>query len=135
MEENLNTYLSEVELTEAPSELLIKEFVHSVDFKLPSDYLDFISKSNGAEGPVGQNSYLILLSIEELMNDYKVYQTDLFFPDYFVFGQDAADTAYVIEKKTSHIHAIGFLANSETDPPEFCGTNFLEFLRYLYNRK
>lgn len=134
MDENLIFYLSEMELNEPPNELLVGEFKNSADFELPSDYLDFMSKSNGGEGPVGKNSYLILVPMEEIMNDYKVYQTELFFPDYFVFGKDAADTAYVFEKKTSHIYAIGFLANLETDPPIFCGANFLEFFRYLYNQ-
>jgi len=104
-----------------------------VDFSFPQDYVDFLSEFNGGEGPIGENSYLILWSANDLLPNNTGYDFESFAPGYFVIGQDAADTAYAIKKSDGMIYEFGFLANLETDPVKFCGSTFAEFIKYLYD--
>jgi len=90
---------------------------------------------NGGEGEIGENSWLCLFPIEELASineNYKILMLQI--PDYFLFGKDAADTGYAFHKNKKSIHAFGLMSNFETDPIEFCGNNFVEFLEYLYTQ-
>lgn len=111
---------------------LFNEVISVLNFNLPADYLEFIENYNGGEGQIGKNGYLMLWPIENLLPYNNEYQFDVYAPKYFVFGKDAADTAFAFDKSDSAIWEFGFLANLETDPPKFCGKTFTDFLQYLY---
>lgn len=115
------------------------EIIHNVqnelDFELPNDYLSIMKDFNGGEGEIGDNSWLNLYPIEELVNvnnDYQFLMEQI--PDYFLFGKDAADTGFAFRKFNKTIHSFGLMSNFKTDPIEFCGNDFAEFLEYLYNQ-
>ncbi|MBR7007730.1 MAG: SMI1/KNR4 family protein [Ruminococcus sp.] len=55
---------------------------------LPKDYLEFMHKHNGGEGPVGENAYLQLTALEELEQfneDYGIFER---LSGIFIFGTD-----------------------------------------------
>jgi len=117
------------------SEQLIDMVRGKIDFVLPDDYIEVIKNYNGGEGEIGANGWLCLFPIEELIEintSYKFLMSEI--ADYFMFGKDAADTGYAFHKKNQTIHSFGLMSDFETDPIEFCGNNFLEFLEYLYNQ-
>lgn len=117
------------------SEELIAETQRNLDFVLPQDYLSVMREFNGGEGEIGDGSYLILLKMENLIlmnSDYEFLMQEI--PDYFLFGKDAADTAFAFHKKQHSYHSFGFLSDFRTDEIEFCGNNFEEFLEHLSNR-
>lgn len=110
----------------------IEEVINKCDFPFPQDYIDFLSEVGGGEGPIGRNNYLIIWPSCDLLNNNADYASFSFAIDYFLIGQDAADTAYAIKKSDGMIYEFGFLTNLNTDPAKRCGTNFLDFIRYLY---
>ena len=106
--------------------------VKGFDFNFPESYLSIMRIFNGGEGEVGSESWLLLFPIDELQGvneDYDFLMSEI--PDYFLFGKDAADTGYAFHKKNGTFHSFGLMSNFETDPIDFHGNNFLEFLEYL----
>ncbi len=101
-------------------------------FTFPGDYVEVIKEFNGGEGTVGKRGHLILYSLEEVIRsneNLKVLMAEI--PDYFLFGQDMADTGYAFHRYNRTIHGFGMMSNFTTDPIEFLGNNFTEFLEYL----
>ena len=112
---------------------LINEVQNKLDFLLPIDYIDVIKKLNGGEGDIGENSWLKLYPIEDLIQVNKDYTLLLEqIPDYFLIGKDAADTGYAFHKHKGTYHSFGLMSNFKTDSINFCGNNFLEFIKYIY---
>jgi SMI1 / KNR4 family (SUKH-1) len=136
MNEKLKYYLNDIEKNDiGASDILIKDIQQQLDFKLADDYIDLLKEINGGEGEVGENSWLYFFPIQDLIetnNNYLFLMKEI--PDYFLFGKDAADTGYAFHKQNQTIHSFGLMSNFKTDPIEFCGNNFLEFLEYLYNQ-
>lgn len=114
-----------------PNEL--KAFLLQIEFTPPADYLDFIKEHNGAEGAIGNNQYLKLWRSEDLVKLNIDYEVDRYAPGYFIFGSNLGGTAYAFNKKSSSIVAFEFIGMLMDDDAIFCGTNFTEFLKYLYH--
>jgi hypothetical protein len=135
MNEGIKYYLSNILHNGEASAELIKSVQANIDFTLPEDYISLMKEFNGLEADVGENGYLILWPIETLVsfnNNFDLLMKKI--PDYFLFGQDAADTGYAFHKQRLSYHAFGFMSDFNTDPIEFCGDSFTEFLIYLYNQ-
>lgn len=116
------------------SEESIEALRTAVDFELPVGYISLMKEFNGGEGEVGENSWLTLFPVEELVVIQKDY--DLLLrkvPHYFLFGKDAADTGYAFHKKNQTFHSFGLMSNFKTDTIENCGNTFYDFIEYLYN--
>jgi SMI1 / KNR4 family (SUKH-1) len=129
---NTEEYLYDFEkLKERVPESTIAKLQAELDFELPKDYLEVIRWYNGSEGEVGKG-YLILLPISDLVKaNQDCYYLVNGSPGYFLFGQNAATTAYIFSKNKSTYHEVEFISGSE-DSLVFCGNSFLEFLEYLY---
>ncbi len=117
-EEDINYYLQEIQ--------------SRFNFQFPSDYIEFIMRYNGSEGEVGESGWLILFKASELLlfnesNKSLMLQV----PEYFIFGKDAADTAYAFHKFNQTYHSFGFLSDFAVDEIQFCGNNIEEFLKYI----
>jgi hypothetical protein len=136
MEGKLSNYMQYVLKSDVgASDIAIQDLQRQLDFELPDDYIDLVKECNGGEGEVGENNWLCLFPIEELIivnRDYGILMQEI--PDYFLFGKDAADTGFAFHKKMKTIHSFGLMSNFETDPIVFCGNTFLEFMEYLYNQ-
>jgi hypothetical protein len=107
----------------------LNHFSAQLNFKLPNGYLEFISKSNGAEGQL-QNSYLILWPLEELYNLNREYNIDEFAPGFFILGSDGGDTAFVIDKQTGEFHQMPFIGMSQQEAV-FIAKDFAGFIEAL----
>ena len=117
------------------SDETITKIESEVEFKFPKSYLEVMKQFNGGEGNIGNNSWLLLFPLEilkEVNEDYETLMTDI--PDYFLFGKDAADTGYAFHKSNKTIHSFGLMSDFKTDPIEFCGNSFAEFVEYLYSQ-
>lgn len=136
MDRKINFYLENIVRNDmGASEASIKELQEQIGFKLPPDYIELMKEFNGGEGEVGENGWLCLFPIEDLIatnQDYQLLMQQI--PDYFLFGKDAADTGYAFHKKQQTIHSFGLMSNFKTDPIEFCANSFSDFLEYLYNQ-
>lgn len=119
---------------EGASETLIQNLRKQIDFDLPEEYIAIMKKFNGGEGEIGENSWLCLFCLEELPktnHNYKYLMSEI--PAYYLFGKDAADTGYAFHKRNQTFHSFGLMSNFKTDPIEFCGNNFSEFIECLFN--
>lgn len=88
------------------SDELIKTVQDQLDFVQPNDYIDLMKAFDGGEGEIGENSWLCLFPIEELIEineDYKILMEQI--PDYYLFGKDSADTGFAFHKQElTYIH-------------------------------
>ena len=135
MDKKLAALLSHVEKNEnGVSDALIDTVHQQLDFKLPSDYIEVMKEFNGGEGEVGENSWLLMYPLEDLVSvnqDYSLLMNKV--PNLFLFGKDAADSGYAFDKRKQTYHSFGLMSDFETDPIIFCGNTFYEFIEYLYN--
>jgi hypothetical protein len=135
MDKNLTMRLAQFEKSEeGASDALIDSIQQLLDFELPADYVNVMKEFNGGEGEVGENSWLTIFPIEELIlvnNDYKLLMEGV--PNLFLFGKDAADSGYAFNKEKKSYHSFGLMSDFKTDSIIFCGNNFSEFIEFLYN--
>ena len=64
---------------------------------LPRDYIAFLEDSDGAEGPIGDQSYLRLWSSAEVADARSAYRLDELTPDLVAFGTDGGGIAYAFD--------------------------------------
>ena len=94
--------------------------------KLPDDYLAFISKHNGGEGPLGENNYGRFYKIEELEAINEDYDVQNSWPGYVVIGGiDDVLWACNPEKK---VYCQIDSCNTDEDTYYTISNNFEEFL-------
>jgi len=136
MDAKISSYIENIVKNDTgASESSIREVQAQIGFKLPPDYIDLMKKFNGGEGEVGKNGWLCLFPIEDLIvtnKDYQLLMQQI--PDYFLFGKDAADTGYAFHKIRQTVHSFGLISDFKTDPIEFCGDSFSDFIEYIYNQ-
>ena len=102
-------------------------------FKFPASYTRLAELINGYEGEIGDHSWLCLFPVAELaeVNDnYRLLMDQI--PDHFLIGKDAADTGYAFHKYLGTFHSFGLMSDFRTDPIDFMGNDFYEFLEKLY---
>jgi hypothetical protein len=114
----------------------LQEVQKKVNFDFPQEYADFLREFNGAEGEVGENSWLVIFRLEQLIPFNKAL--DLLnedSPPYFVFGKDAAETDYGFHKIDKTFHSFGAYTDYRDEEVVFCGNSFSEFIEFLYNHE
>ena len=136
MNKNLESYLVDISWNESgASKENIQDLQSKLDFRLPEDYIELMEEFNGGEGEVGESSWLCLFPTEDLLTVNKDYELLLKqIPDFFMFGKDAADTGFAFHKEKGTVHSFGLMSDFETDPIDFCGNSFTEFIEYLYKQ-
>ncbi len=99
--------------------------------RLPDEYVAFLRKSNGAEGPIG-DYYLQLWPVQELEHLNAAYSVDEFAPGLLLFGSDGGDTAFAFDTRTPDMAIVKVpfvgMGLEETRP---CSQTFYGFLEYL----
>lgn len=82
----------------APAEASsIEQFQMDHGLKLPEDYVGFLLRSNGADGPVGETGYVSLWAINELSELNIGYRVGEFAPGLLLFGSDGGDEAFAFD--------------------------------------
>lgn len=109
-----------------PKEEDIQEFVNSINFKLPSGFIEFFKQRNGAEYQ-GINGFLILWPLTDMIELNKEYNVDEYAPGFFIFGSDGGDSSYCIEKVTGYIYEMPFIGMSNQEASFIC-KSFTELL-------
>ena len=71
--------------------------------KLSKDYLEFMSKNNGGEGPIGKNIYGWFYKLEELVDVNNEYEVQKWWPGYVVIGSYIGDSLCVYNEKNIYI--------------------------------
>lgn len=69
---------------------------------LPAEYLEFLKRANGAEGFVGENSYIMLWKVDELAHLNRAYEVNEYAPGLLIFGSDGGGEAYGFDTRDAH---------------------------------
>jgi hypothetical protein len=97
--------IAQMELRPGASVALVQDVQSRLGFRLPRDYVEFITESNGAEGFVG-NSYLVLWPIEEIIPTNDAYQVRVFAPGLLLFGSDGGGEAYAFDTRSGKMPVV-----------------------------
>lgn len=118
----------------AEVEELISGFIAEVGEIPHNDYLDFMRRHAGCDGPVGQDGYIRIWPLEEVISSTEQLQTDRFAPGLLLFAGDGGGEAYAFDR-----HAAGWpivsapmvgLSRKAMKP---VANSFGEFVRKLAN--
>jgi hypothetical protein len=75
----------------------IAEAEEALNGAFPNEYRDFLRRASGGEGPLGDESYLILWSAAELAEHNKGYKVDPeYAPDLVLIGTDGGNEVFAI---------------------------------------
>jgi hypothetical protein len=88
--------------------------------------------SNGAEGELGENSYLVIWPIEEIISLNEAYSVSQYTSGILYFGSDGGDIAYAFDVKNMSIIEIPF-ESIHIEDARLCAHNFNDFIESLYN--
>lgn len=132
MNNNINLILDGFSKNDIPSQSLYEKFIKNIDFSIDEDYLAFIAQCNGADGDIGNNEYLSLWDIENVLSCNPYYEDVQECLDLFFFGTDGSNYGYAFDKHTGGIVGIDFM-DIGTLEPDKTGDSFAEFLNKLNN--
>ena len=136
MSENLDALLPEVQMRPAfPADQvdeLFADFTAEVGDVPHPDYLEFMRRHNGCDGPVGQNGYIRLWPLENVVLRTEQAKTDEFAPGLLLFAGDGGNEAYAFDRQDPRwpIVAVPLVGLSRKEMKFIAGT-FAEFLRKL----
>ena len=116
------------------SEAQVKSLHEALGMSLPQDYIAFLIFSNGAEGFVGPNSYLMLWSSSQIPELNAAYSVSEFAPELVLFGTNGGGTGYAFNKLDSSLPIVDVPLLGMSKETAACrAATFEEFLEYLYN--
>jgi len=100
------------------------------------DYLDFMSRHNGCDGPVGKDGYICLWPIEEVVSGTEQAGAAEFAPDLLLFGGDGGNEAFAFDRQDSQwpIVMVPLVGLSRKDM-RFVAATFGDFLHRLATDK
>jgi SMI1 / KNR4 family (SUKH-1) len=100
--------------------------------KFPTVYRQFMLRSNGAEGLIGE-SYVVLYPIEELVDINTGYGTSVVTPGMLLFGGDGGGEAYAFDIRKSAMPIIMVTwVSLDFEEALPAGDSFTAFLEALY---
>lgn len=136
MNNKYSNLLDKIELNPPCLSEDIKEVERSLGFTFPKEYLYFLLKSNGGEGWIGENSYLLLWKVDEIVSLNKAYEVNEFAPGLILFGTDGGLDAYAFDTRDeiTLIVEIPFIGMDLREVKN-CGNTFEEFLEYLFRKE
>jgi hypothetical protein len=112
------------------SESMIRAFLRSLNAELPDDYLDFLRMANGAEGPIGQQHYLALYSIDAAIECNKTYGE--WVPWLVFFGTSGSISGFGFDTRSATMPVLEVdWIGLDRNPMYLWGTSFVEFLENL----
>ena len=122
MNKNIINLVSKMDLNKSADEKEIMEVENRIGVKLPIQYKEFMLYSNGAEGELGENSYLVIWPIEEIISLI------------LYFGSDGGDIAYAFDIRNENISIIEIPFESiHIEDAQLCAYDFNDFIEKMYN--
>lgn len=135
MNDRILELTSMLDFNPGASEEVLRDIESKLGVSFPAQFADFLLKSNGVEGSIGNNSYLVLWPIEEMISLNDAYAVNEFAPGLLLIGSDGGGVAYAFDTRveTMPIVAVPFVG-MDLNEAVLCGRTFVEFLEYLYNQ-
>lgn len=113
---------------------LFADFIAEVGDVPHRDYLDFMRRHAGCDGPVGREGYLTLWPLEEVIAGTEEAGVPEFAPGLLLFAGDGGGDAYAFDRQVPGwpIVSVPLVGLSRKEMKLIAGT-FSEFIRKLAN--
>jgi hypothetical protein len=100
------------------------------------DYLEFMRRHNGGDGPVGNDSYLRIWTLDSVAIRTEDSGASEFAPGLLLFGGDGGDLAYAFDRQDPQwpIVSVSLTSMSRDEMKKIAGT-FSEFISKLAEDK
>lgn len=105
-DEEFNRLAGELSLRVPADYDVVEQFQLKRGIKLPEDYVAFLHRSDGADGPVGATGYVSLWSIVELSELNSGYRVEEFAPGILLFGSDGGGEAFGFDLRDSSMNVV-----------------------------
>lgn len=113
----------------------IKEVEKKIGIAFPNEYKEIMLYSNGMEGPIGEEGYLCIWPIEEIIPLNDKYSVSEFTPGIVYFGSDGGDVAYGFDYNNEKILVIEIPFDSiHIEDEKVYSTSFYEFLAKMCDK-
>ncbi|PZF73400.1 SMI1/KNR4 family protein [Taibaiella soli] len=93
---------------EPPAANEIALFLDTVSFSVPQDFLDFYTRTNGADVS-SEEYYAVLWPLTEMVQLNAGYEVEVYVPGFFLFGSNGGDAAFAMERTTGRIFEMPFI--------------------------
>jgi len=98
---DIGQFLNGLTLRPGAGEADIVDEERRLGLRLPEDYVAFLRVSDGAEGFIGDNSYVILWSSKELSSMNDAYEVQKYVPGLLIIGSSGGGEAYGFDTRGS----------------------------------
>jgi len=134
MNEALRVLTRRLERGAPPSEQALGALLSAIDFALPSDYLEFIRESDGAEGWVGE-AYLAIWPLHEVVETHRDRSLPVYGPRVVYFAGNGGLELYAFDASAEMTTIVEVPRDSiDQEDARPCGTSFEELLRFIRDR-
>lgn len=97
MDNRIKNIMENMEFTTPATTEEINAAEKELGLEFPKSYVDFLLITNGAEGSIGEENYLVLWSVNEIVELNNEYAVKEFTPQLTYFGSDGGGTAYAFD--------------------------------------
>jgi SMI1 / KNR4 family (SUKH-1) len=115
------------------TDAIISEREKQLGLKLPAEYVEFLKLTNGGEGFIGKNAYVMLWGVTELASMNQSYEVQEYVPGLLIIGSDGGGEAYGFDTRAPQwpIVQVPFVGMT-WDVAHPMGESFGAFLKRLY---
>jgi hypothetical protein len=132
---DLDKILAQFKRHVGATDVAVRECEAALEVTLPSDYKEFLRRSNGGEGPIGGRSYLQLWRVEEIPGLNRDYRVAEFAPGIVLFGSNAGGEAFAFDYRTAAAEVVSIPHHLELEYARRLSATFGGFLRALHERE
>lgn len=98
---------------------------------ISDDLAEFYSKYNGGRGDVGDDVYMEVWNLNEIMELNKMYSVSENIDNVLIFGSDGADMALGYDYKENKYLIVPFIGMGFLEPPYYLGDDHESFFDNL----
>ena len=134
MDSNIARLIMGMKLNPPATKEKLEEAEVKLGITFPTQYREFMLCTNGAEGPIGEYSYLAIWQVENIAQYNEGYKVNDFNPGLVYFGSDGGGMAFAFDNRTKETPIITIPFESiNHEWLELCGYTFIEFLQSQYD--
>lgn len=132
--DKLLTLMSDMKLNAPCNYDKLIKIENEFNFNLPNDYVEFMKKHDGGEGPIGKYGYLAVWNVEEVFSYNYEKNGPVLSDDILFFSSDRGGTIFAF-KKDNDLFTIVELQDDTIDLEEIeiTASSFEDFIQYEYD--
>ena len=136
MDEQIDQIISALTKNPGATEDSINSLNELSNNRLPVSYLQLMAATNGLEGFVGEEAYLMLWPAEKIHELNESYAVDEFAPGLLLFGSNGGDMAYAFDTNSEEMPFVEVpFIGMALDQRRIIGKTLKEFFEHLRKAK